>query len=97
MCYKDQANEKSNQKNFGVIHSSNLCSEIMEVTDKDTTAICTLSSMVLKNFIKSGKFDFELLFTEVRKVVRSLNKVVDINNYSTEKGSVRWRVYHSPS
>jgi ribonucleoside-diphosphate reductase alpha chain len=42
--------------------------------------------MVLKNFIKSGKFDFELLFNEVRKVVRSLNKVVDINNYSTEKG-----------
>jgi ribonucleoside-diphosphate reductase alpha chain len=42
--------------------------------------------MVLKNFIKSGKFDFELLFSEVRKVVRSLNKVVDINNYSTEKG-----------
>jgi ribonucleoside-diphosphate reductase alpha chain len=42
--------------------------------------------MVLKNFIKSGKFDFELLFNEVRKVVRSLNKVVDINNYSTQKG-----------
>jgi len=42
--------------------------------------------MVLKNFIQSGKFDFELLFTEVRKVVKSLNKVVDINNYSTEKG-----------
>jgi ribonucleoside-diphosphate reductase alpha chain len=42
--------------------------------------------MVLKNFIQGGKFNFELLFNEVRKVVRSLNKVVDINNYSTEKG-----------
>jgi ribonucleoside-diphosphate reductase alpha chain len=42
--------------------------------------------MVLKNFVESGKFNFELLFTEVRKVVRALNKVVDINNYSTEKG-----------
>jgi len=63
-----------------------LCNEIYQYTDEETTAICTLSSMVLKNFIQGGKFDFELLFNEVRKVVRSLNKVVDINNYSTEKG-----------
>ncbi len=42
--------------------------------------------MVLKNFVEGGKFNFELLFNEVRKVVRALNKVVDINNYSTEKG-----------
>jgi ribonucleotide reductase alpha subunit len=42
--------------------------------------------MVLKNFVNGNKFDFEKLFNEVRKVVRSLNKVVDINNYSTQKG-----------
>jgi len=86
LCSKDNANKKTNHQNIGVIKQSNLCNEIYQYTDEDTTAICTLSSMVLKNFIKSGKFDFELLFTEVRKVVRSLNKVVDINNYSTEKG-----------
>lgn len=86
LCSKDNANKKTNHQNIGVIKQSNLCNEIYQYTDEETTAICTLSSMVLKNFIKSGKFDFELLFTEVRKVVRSLNKVVDINNYSTEKG-----------
>jgi ribonucleoside-diphosphate reductase alpha chain len=86
LCSKDNANRKTNHQNIGVIKQSNLCNEIYQYTDEETTAICTLSSMVLKNFIKSGKFDFELLFTEVRKVVRSLNKVVDINNYSTEKG-----------
>jgi ribonucleoside-diphosphate reductase alpha chain len=86
LCSKDNANKKTNHQNIGVIKQSNLCNEIYQYTDEETTAICTLSSMVLKNFIKSGKFDFELLFTEVRKVVRSLNKVIDINNYSTEKG-----------
>ena len=60
--------------------------EIFQVTNEETTAICTLSSMVIKNFIQGGKFNHELLFQEVRKVVRSLNKVIDINNYSTEKG-----------
>jgi ribonucleoside-diphosphate reductase alpha chain len=86
LCSKDNANKKTNHQNIGVIKQSNLCNEIYQYTDEETTAICTLSSMVLKNFIKSGKFDFELLFNEVRKVVRSLNKVVDINNYSTQKG-----------
>ena len=86
LCAKDSANRKTNHQNIGVIKQSNLCNEIYQYTDEETTAICTLSSMVLKNFIRSGKFDFELLFTEVRKVVKSLNKVVDINNYSTEKG-----------
>ena len=60
--------------------------EIYQYTDEETTAICTLSSIVLKNFIVNGKFDFNLLYEEVRKVVRALNKVVDINNYSTQKG-----------
>jgi ribonucleoside-diphosphate reductase alpha chain len=60
--------------------------EIYQFTDETTTAICTLSSMVLKNFVESGKFNFESLFTEVRKVVRALNKVINVNNYSTEKG-----------
>jgi len=86
LCSKDNANKKTNHQNIGVIKQSNLCNEIYQYTDEETTAICTLSSMVLKNFIKSGKFDFELLYNEVKKVVRSLNKVVDINNYSTEKG-----------
>jgi ribonucleoside-diphosphate reductase alpha chain len=86
LCSKDSANRKTNHQNIGVIKQSNLCNEIYQFTDENTTAICTLSSMVLKNFIIKGEFDFKLLYSEVRKVVRALNKVVDINSYSTEQG-----------
>jgi ribonucleoside-diphosphate reductase alpha chain len=86
LCSKDSANRKTNHQNIGVIKQSNLCNEIYQYTDEETTAICTLSSMVLKNFIIKGEFDFNLLYNEVRKVVRALNKVVDINSYSTEQG-----------
>jgi ribonucleoside-diphosphate reductase alpha chain len=86
LCSKDSANRKTNHQNIGVIKQSNLCNEIYQYTDENTTAICTLSSMVLKNFIIKGEFDFNLLYNEVRKVVRALNKVVDINSYSTEQG-----------
>jgi ribonucleoside-diphosphate reductase alpha chain len=79
LCSKDSANKKTNHQNIGVIKQSNLCNEIYQYTDEETTAICTLSSIVLKNFINGGKFDFELLYNEVRKVVRTLNKVVNIN------------------
>ena len=86
LCSKDSANRKTNHQNIGVIKQSNLCNEIYQYTDETTTAICTLSSMVLKNFIIKGEFNFNLLYSEVRKVVRALNKVVDINSYSTEQG-----------
>ena len=86
LCSKDSANRKTNHQNIGVIKQSNLCNEIYQFTDEETTAICTLSSIVLKNFIKDGKFDYNLLIGEVRKVVRALNNVVDKNTYSTEKG-----------
>lgn len=85
---KDSANRKTNQKNIGTIKSSNLCAEIMEVSDGDNyTAICTLSSLVLKNFLTTGKsFDFKALEAATRKIVKALNKVIDINHYTTEKG-----------
>ena len=86
LCSKDNANKKTNHQNIGVIKQSNLCNEIYQYTDEETTAICTLSSMVLKNFINKGEFNFDLLYNEVKKVVRALNKVIDINSYSTEKG-----------
>ena len=86
LCSKDSANKKTNHQNIGVIKQSNLCNEIYQYTDEKTTAICTLSSMVLKNFIEKGEFDFNLLYDEVSKVVRALNKVININRYSTEKG-----------
>jgi ribonucleoside-diphosphate reductase alpha chain len=86
LCSKDSANRKTNHQNIGVIKQSNLCNEIYQYTDENITAICTLSSMVLKNYVKDGEFDFQGLYEETRKVVRALNKVVNINNYSTEKG-----------
>ena len=86
LAAKDSVNKKTNHQNIGVIKQSNLCIEVMQMTDEAITAICTLSSMVLKNFIQGGKFNHELLFEEVRKVVRALNRVIDINNYSTKKG-----------
>lgn len=87
IAFKDNANKKTNHQNIGTIRQSNLCIEIFQATNEDTTAICTLSSMILKNYLKGKKFDFELLNSEVRKVVRALNKVIDINAYSTEKGN----------
>jgi len=84
--FKDSVNKKTNHQNIGTIRQKNLCIEIAQYTDEKTTAICTLSSIILRNFVKDKKFDFNLLFSEVKKVVRALNHVIDINYYSTEKG-----------
>ena len=87
IAYKDNANKKSNHKNIGTVKSSNLCIEVFQYTnEKDITAICTLSSLVLKNFVIDGKFDFKLLEQATRKITKALNKVININHYSTEKG-----------
>ena len=81
MLYKDNANKKSNQKNLGVIRSSNLCTEIMEYTSKDEVAVCNLASISLPKFVINGKFDFDKLYEITRIVTRNLNKVIDINYY----------------
>jgi ribonucleoside-diphosphate reductase alpha chain len=86
MCFKDHANNKSNQKNFGVIHSSNLCSEIMEVTDKETTAICTLTSIPVQKFVVDNEYDFNELGRVTRSITKSLNIAIDVNEYSTKEG-----------
>jgi ribonucleoside-diphosphate reductase alpha chain len=54
LCYKDAVNRKTNQKNLGVIRSSNLCSEIMEYSDDQETAVCNLASIALNRFIPGG-------------------------------------------
>ena len=86
MCFKDHANKKSNQKNMGIIHSSNLCSEIMEVTNANTTAICTLTSIPVQKFVIDGKYDFEELGRVTRSITKSLNIALEVNEYSTEEG-----------
>ena len=85
LCYKDAANRKSNQQNLGTIKSSNLCTEIMEYTSPDETAVCNLGSLALPRFIENGVFNFEKLRHYTRILTRNLNKVIDLNFYPTEK------------
>jgi ribonucleoside-diphosphate reductase alpha subunit len=94
MGYKDSVNRKSNQKNIGVIKSSNLCTEIMEVSGPDETAVCNLASISLPAFVKDGEFDTEELCRVTRVVTRNLNRVIDNNYYPTEaakKSNMRHR------
>ena len=87
MLFKDQANGKSNQKNLGTIWSSNLCTEIIEYTDKDEIAVCNLASIGLPKFvnIETKTFDFDMLEQTTRVIVRNLNKIIDINYYPVDK------------
>jgi ribonucleoside-diphosphate reductase alpha subunit len=94
MCYKDAANKKSNQKNIGVIKSSNLCTEVFQVSKPDETAVCNLASLSLPAFVKDGEFDFDKLCEVTRVVTRNLNRVIDKNYYPTEpakKSNMRHR------
>jgi len=85
MLYKDACNSKSNQKNLGVIKSSNLCTEILEYTDKDETAVCNLGSIALPKFVNMEKrtFDYEALHKVTKVLTKNLNKVIDRNYYPT--------------
>ena len=86
MCYKDSVNKKSNQKNIGVVKSSNLCTEIVEVSSPDETAVCNLASLCLPTFVTGHEFDFTKLAEVTRTVTRNLNRVIDRNYYPTEAG-----------
>jgi ribonucleoside-diphosphate reductase subunit M1 len=83
MLYKDACNRKSNQKNLGVIRSSNLCTEIVEYTAPDEVAVCNLASLALPTFVDMNeeKFDFKKLHEVVQVVTRNLNKIIEVNHY----------------
>jgi ribonucleoside-diphosphate reductase alpha subunit len=83
LVYKDAANKKSNQQNLGTIKSSNLCSEIIEFSNAQETAVCNLASIALPAFVKDGAFDFAELRRVAGVVIRNLNRVIDINYYPT--------------
>ena len=87
ILFKDAANTKSNQKNVGVIKSSNLCTEIMEYSDENETAVCNLASIALNKFIdeETKVMDFSELERITALVVDNLNQIIDINYYPTEK------------
>lgn len=84
MMYKDSANRKSNQQNLGTIKSSNLCTEIVEYSSPDETAVCNLASIALPRFLINDQFDHQKLFDVTYKIVESLNRVIDGNYYPTE-------------
>lgn len=85
MLYKDSANRKSNQQNLGAIKSSNLCTEIIQYTDKDETAVCNLASIGLPSFVRDSSFDFDMLYAVSRVVTRNLDIVIDVNFYPTRE------------
>ncbi|KAB2974690.1 ribonucleoside-diphosphate reductase subunit alpha [Streptomyces sp. SS1-1] len=96
MTFKDAANRTANQTALPghVVHSSNLCTEILEVTDDGETAVCNLGSVNLGAFVRDGDIDWERLDETVRTAVTFLDRVVDINFYPTEqagRSNARWR------
>ena len=97
MLYKDACNEKSNQKNLGVIKSSNLCTEILEYTDKDETSVCNLASIALPKYVnaETKTFDYKELHRITKMVTKNLNRVVDRNFYPVETAR-RSNMRHRP-
>ncbi len=96
MTFKDASNMKSNQTGLpeNVIHLSNLCTEILEVTSNNETAVCNLGSVNLSRHVTNGQFDFEKLAKTVRLAVKFLDRVVDINFYPIDtaaSSNSRWR------
>ena len=97
MTFKDKCNRAGNQtlRAHNVIHLSNLCTEILEVTSAEETAVCNLGSINLAHHLDAhGDFDFDKLAETVRLAVRQLDRVIDLNFYPIEparRGNLRWR------
>jgi ribonucleoside-diphosphate reductase alpha chain len=96
MTFKDASNTKSNQtaKPENVIHLSNLCTEILEITSNEETAVCNLGSINLGRHISEDRFDFAKLASNVKTAVKFLDRVVDINFYPIPQAASsnnRWR------
>ena len=96
MAFKDRCNATSNQtaNPANVIHLSNLCTEILEVTSTGETAVCNLGSVNLARHVLDGAFDFDKLASTVRTAIRQLDRVIDLNFYPIDSAAVanrKWR------
>jgi ribonucleoside-diphosphate reductase alpha chain len=96
MTWKDRSNERCNQTGMPgrTVHLSNLCTEILEVTNNEETAVCNLGSINLGRFVVDGDIDLDRLGRVVRTAVTYLDRVIDINFYPTNRASVsnsKWR------
>ena len=85
MTFKDACNVRSPQDHVGVIHSSNLCTEITLNTSAEETAVCNLGSVNLAHCVRDGQLDEEHLGRTVRTAIRMLDNVIDINFYPTSE------------
>ena len=91
MLFKDHCNRKSNQQNLGTIKCSNLCTEIVEYTAPDETAVCNLASISLSKLVtpgdfgQTGSFDFEKLRQVTEVATKNLNRIIDRNFYPIEE------------
>lgn len=83
ITFKDPANIRSPQDHAGVIHCSNLCTEITLNTSADETAVCNLGSVNLARHIVDGRLDYQMIAQTVELAVRMLDNVIDINFYPT--------------
>jgi ribonucleoside-diphosphate reductase alpha chain len=96
MTFKDRSNATSNQtaRAENVVHLSNLCTEILEVTSDRETAVCNLGSINLSRHLSDGVFDFEKLAATVALAVRQLDRVIDLNFYPIDTAATanrKWR------
>ena len=82
ITFKDPCNLRSPQQHIGVVHSSNLCTEITLNTNKDEIAVCNLGSVNLNQHISNGALDHAKLERTIKTAVRMLDNVIDINYYS---------------
>jgi ribonucleoside-diphosphate reductase alpha chain len=96
ITFKDPCNVRSPQDHVGVIHSSNLCTEITLNTSDDETAVCNLGSVVIENHLRpDGSLDLPRLKETIRVAVRALDNVIDLNFYPTEAAQ-RSNMRHRP-
>lgn len=95
ITWKDPSNVRSPQDHVGVIHNSNLCTEITLNTSADETAVCNIGSVNFAKFIKNKKLDHELLQRVMRAAVRMTDNTIDINYYPTEDAR-RSNMRHRP-
>ncbi len=95
MNFKDPCNIRQPQDHYGVVHSSNLCTEITLVTNENETAVCNLGSLNYARFVTNGAFDKELIGKVVLVAMRMLDNVIDVNFYPTDD-TKRSNMLHRP-
>lgn len=95
MTFKDPSNVRSPQSHVGVIHSSNLCTEILLNTSKGETAVCNLGSVNLKEHMGENGLNKDLLKSTIRSAIRMLDNVIDLNFYPTKEAE-RSNLKHRP-